>query len=348
MSINIIKNENLSRFISAVTNLKIELLDERIHTMEQSISFGDTEKDIALYRQTLEDLSIYKEVSNNLKFYTECFLNSVEKSKLLNEAILDIDKKDMLLTVKEEDELVLINNDRVVLSILNLKKNWLINLVKLGKLKFSVKLFDYNYEEEIINIQLFKNKIQNNEKAIKLGHTLNILNKFERYFDIISIFSLLIDPMASSEKLDTNNIFLVFKNNKFRVTLDEFCKLSFYEIILNYYDWKTAFNLSNTEELKVFLKNISKIKKYFIRKKIIPCVNFDFSDYFKASFISVYYGKNEEIYLRIDKDVNIDNILDCELMKQEKNEKLEKTEFRYSDYLFNKDEVLHYINMIDY
>lgn len=348
MSINILKNENILRFISAVTSLKIELLNERIDIMEKSISFGNTDKDIILYRKTLEDLSIYKEILNNLQFYTELFLNSIEKSILLNEAIFDIDKKNILLMVKEEDELVLINNDSLVLLMLHLHNNWLINLVKLSKLKFSVKLFDYNYENEIINIQLFKNKIQNNEKVIKLGHTLNILNKFERYFNIISIFSLLIEPMSSSKKLDTNNILLIFKNNKFKVTLDDFFKLSFYEIISNYYDWKTALNLSSTEELKVFLKNISKVKKYFIKKKIINYINFDFNEYFKSSFISLHYEKNEEIYLKIDKHLNVGNILDCELMKQEKNEKLEKTEFRYVDYLFNKDEVLNYINMIDY
>lgn len=351
MALNIIRQEGVGKFINASASLRKDIVSDFIYLMEQTISFGNTDKEIEMYENALEDIKRLDYIRDNLDFYTECFCKKIEDSSLLNDFFYEDDKINIMIRTIDDLEIGLYDINNNLMSVIHLNKDWLSEMYLNNELKYEISLFKFDYEKDNYSLCIYKNKIKNNKGLQNLNLVFKKLGNFEKYFHIICECSFYIALFQKNTKLKNDETpAILYSNKNGFLTLNECESLRFLDVIFNYYNWTGVFGIKSHEELRIFLKNVSKVKKYFHKKPIVKkmMLELNLSGFFDMSYIFVRFTDDpdikDEIVIRIRKDFSIGGLLKSPIITNLEKEPI----FTYSDYLFNKKEVLNFINLIDY
>lgn len=351
MTLNIIRQEGVGKFINASASLRKDIVSDFIYLMEQTISFGNTDKEIEMYKSALEDIKRLNYIRDNLDFYTECFCKKIEDSSLLNDFIYEDDKINIMIRTIDDLEIGLYDINNNLMSVIHLNKDWLSEMYLNNELKYEISLFKFDYEKDNYSLCIYNNKIKNNKGLQNLDVVFRKLGNFEKYFNIICECSFYMSLLQKDTKFKNDETpAILYSDKKESLTLKECEDLMFLDVIFNYYNWTGVFGIKSNEELRLFLKRVSKVKKYFHKQPIVKkmILEFNLSGFFDMSYIFVRFTDDpdikDEIVIKIRKDFSIGNLLKYPIITNLEKEPI----FTYSDYLFNKKEVVNYINLIDY
>ena len=351
MALNIIRQEGIGKFINASASLRKDIVSDFINLMEQTISFGHTDKEIKMYKSALEDIKRLNDIRDNLDFYTECFCKKIEDSSLLNDFIYEDDKINIMIRTIDDLEIGLYDINNNLMSVIHLNKDWLSEMYLNNELKYEISLFKFDYEKDNYSVCIYKNKIKNNKGLQNLNLIFRKLGNFEKYFHIICECSFCMALFQKDTKLKKDETpAILYSNKNGFLTLRECESLLFMDVIFNYYNWSGVFGIKNNEELRLFLKRVSKVKKYFHKKTIVKKImlELNLSGFFDMSYIFVRFTDDpnikDEIVIKIRKDFSIRDLPEYPIITNLEKEPI----FTYSDYLFDKKEVLNFINLIEY